>query len=227
MQWQGLTIRIQTGRRLRARRVWLLLAVCGLLSAPLSVVANQQHKGPTYFRYTNEEGVQVINSTIPPEYSQKGYEEVTARGQVIRVVPPALSSDEAERLALQRQEAERLARWDEELLRRYSNVADIEAAQQRKLAQLDGSIAMLKGNIRNLKQQIAQQHANAARSERMGREVPESVLKALAGLEEELKLTEETIEERQRQFDEINDKFEQDKERFREIRPDSRETSQP
>ncbi len=226
MQSQDVMATLQAGRCWRPRAM-LWLALCGLLSAPLAVVASDQYKGPTYFRYTNEQGVQVINSSIPPEYAQKGYEEVTPRGEVIRVVPPALSGEEAERLEARRREAERLAEWDEELLRRYSNVADIEAAQQRKLAQLEGSIAMLQGNIRNLKHQVAQQHANAAKSERMGREVPESVLKALAGLEEELKLTEETIAERQRQFDEINDKFEQDKERFRQIRPDSRGSTQP
>ncbi|WP_439134488.1 hypothetical protein [Pseudomaricurvus sp.] len=178
---------------------------------------SQAQNSKVYYRYLDENGVKVINHQIPPEYAQKGYEVVTSRGEVIKVVPPAPSAKEVTQMELQRQREAELAEWDEELLRRYSTVRDIEAAKHRKLVQVDGSIAILKGNIRNLKAQIADQHAKAAKMERMGRAVPDTMLKTLAALEEELALSEAQIEEREQQYTQIEKKYDRDIERFKVI----------
>lgn len=186
----------------------------------------QAQTGKTYYRYLNEQGIPVLNHQIPPEYAQKGYEVVTASGEVIKVVPPAPSAKDATQMELKRQREAELAQWDEELRRRYSTVRDIEAAKKRKLVQVDGSIAILKGNIRNLKSQIADQQAKAARNERMGVAVPEATLKALAGLEEELRLSEAQIREREQQYKLIEAKYDRDIERFKVISPErKRDTS--
>lgn len=179
----------------------------------------QAQSGKVYYRYQNDQGVQVLNHQIPPEYVQKGYEVVTSSGAVIKVVPPAPSAKDASQIESQRQREAQLAEWDEELRRRYSTVRDIEAAKQRKLVQVDGSIAILQGNVRNLKAQIAQQHAKAAKNERMGIAVPDSMLKTLEALEEELKLSEAQIQERERQYQQIEAKYDRDIERFKVITP--------
>lgn len=173
-----------------------------------------------YYRYINESGNRVIEQTLPPEHAQKGYEVVTLSGQVIRVVAPAISTEEAERQRRAKQEAERLAVWDAELKRRYSSVRDVEAAKQRKLSELNGSIAILDSNARNIKLQIKQQHAAAADHERQGREVPKTVMDAIAGLEEELASTEHLLSERQAQYKKVSDKYDRDRDRFQIIRPD-------
>jgi len=193
-----------------------------MLSAACVASLPASASGKVFYRYINAEGVRVIDQQIPPEYVQKGYEVVSARGEVIRVVAPAVSAEEAEKVAANRVRAEQQAVWDAELRRRYSRVGEIDAAKGRKLAQVEGSIAILDSNIRNLKKQISQQHANAANSERRGREVPEAVLKTLAALEEELKLTEDQVAQRKEQYRVIGEKYEQDKERFMVIRPGSR-----
>lgn len=171
-------------------------------------------EGRTYYRYTNDQGVSVINHTLPPKYAQKGYEVVTASGKVVRTVDPAPSAEEAEAMRRKKELEEELARWDEELTRRYSSVEDIEATKKRKLAQVQTSIEILKGNITNLKSQIAQQHASAALAEKRGQEVSKGVLSAIAGLEQELKLTEEKLVERQAQYQEVTLKYDKDKQRF-------------
>ncbi len=184
----------------------------------VSVLAN----GKVFYRYINAEGVKVLDQQIPPEYVQKGYEVVSSRGEVIKVVEPAVSAEEAAKLEEKRLRDDQLAAWDAELRRRYSRVGDIDAAKERKLAQVKGSIAILESNIRNLKKQISLQHANAANSERRGHAVPEAVLKTLAALEEELTLTEEQVEQRNEQYRNIEEKYEEDKQRFMVIRPGSR-----
>ncbi len=198
---------------------WVLgFAMSALTVTAVSVSAN----GKVFYRYLNAEGVKVIDQQIPPEYVQKGYEVVTSRGEVIKIVEPAVSAEEAEKMAEKRLRDDQLAAWDAELRRRYSRVGDIDAAKERKLAQVKGSIAILDSNIRNLKKQISQQHANAANSERRGRAVPEAVLKTLEALEEELKLTEEQLEQRNEQYRHIEEKYDEDKQRFMVIRPGSR-----
>lgn len=202
---------------LGARR-WVGVMVLSVFTG--QVAAATAYTGKVYYRYLNQDGIPVINHLIPPEYAQKGYEVVTPRGEVVSIVPPALSEKDASQMKLQKMREAELAKWDEELRRRYSSVDDIDAAKQRKLVQVDGRIAILQSNIRNLKGQISDQHALAARSERMGKPVPDSVLKTLKGLEEELKITEDQVVQRQAQYQSIADKYEGDKERFRIIRPE-------
>lgn len=200
-------------------KVAVVLAGTGLLLALHQSAWAQSETGRVFYRYQDASGVTVINHQIPPEYAQKGYEVVTARGDVLRVVDPALTGKDASEQALQRERKAELDAWDAELRRRYSTVRDIEAAKQRKLAQVNGSIAILQGNLRNLKQQIAQQHAQAAKNERMGVAVPPALLAALASLEEELKVNEENMAERQQQYQRIEAKYDRDIERFKVIEP--------
>jgi hypothetical protein len=191
-------------------------AVCVLgLSAQLVYAAER-----VYYRYINEKGSQVIEHSISPEYAQKGYEVVTASGKVIKVVPPALSGEEAAKHNAAKAEAELLAEWDAKLTRRYSKVADIEAAKKRKLVELEGNITILKGNLRGIKSQVAQQQARAADIERAGREVPEAVVNNIQALEKEVVITEQQIDLRQDEFNQVAARFDKDMERFRVIRPD-------
>lgn len=196
-----------------------VLTAAGLWLVLQSPVWAQADSGRVFYRYQDAAGVTVINHQIPPEYAQKGYEVVTARGDVLRVVAPAPSGQEATEQEQQRQRQLELDAWDAELRRRYSTVRDIEAAKQRKLAQVNGSIAILQGNLRNLKQQIAHQHAQAAKNERLGVAVPQALLSSLASLEEELHVNEENMAERKQQYQRIEAKYNRDIERFKVIEP--------
>ncbi|NHN37128.1 hypothetical protein G8764_07475 [Pseudomaricurvus alcaniphilus] len=197
----------------------LLLAAALLL--PGWALAANRAPVKTYYRYINDQGVKVINHQIPPEYVQKGYEVVSAHGVVLKIVDPAPTEEEAEAAERERARIEAQREWDEELLRRYSSLRDIEAAKQRKLAQIQTSINILESNISNIKSQIVTQQAKAADSERLGREVPKQILAAISGLEEELRHTREQADERQQLYQETIEKYERDKQRFDIIRPET------
>lgn len=211
-----------TGMRPLAGGVSACLLAVAMGLTPLQGVSAAREAGKVFYRYVNEEGIVVLDDAIPPEYAQKGYEVVTSSGVVVKTVGPAPSSEEAEALQRQREVKHALQQWDEELLRRYSSVRDIESTKKRKLGQVQTSIEILKSNITNLKAQIANQQSKAADAERLGREVPKQVLTALAGLEAELKLTEQQLQQRRVQFQEVTEKYDNDKERFRIIRPEIR-----
>ena len=79
------------------------------------------------YRYTNDEGNKVVAYQVPPEFVANGYEILSPTGALIDVVPRQLDDGEREAAA----EQERLRKWDESLLLRYSSVEDIEAARER------------------------------------------------------------------------------------------------
>jgi chemotaxis protein histidine kinase CheA len=193
--------------------------LCVVLASLLALSAQALEK--VYYRYVNEQGVTVLDSSIPPRYAQKGYQVVTISGKLVKDVPPAPSASDVGRVEAERQEAERVARWDARLLKRYSSVADIQAAKTRKLAELEGNLAILSGNLRNQKAQITELHAMAANHERAGRKVPASVIDNLAILESELVATEARIAKRQHEYDQTAARYDQDAERFAIIRPEA------
>lgn len=198
------------------RRLGLLCRVCllsGLLLAPALTLAADK----VFYRYINDQGVKVLHHSIPPEYAQKGYEVVSLSGKVIKTVPPAMSKDEVAKLEVEKRNQEALARWDKKLKRRYSRVADIEAAKKRKLSDLDANISILRSNISGINQQIREQQSKAASFERSGRPVPPSILKTIENLELELEDTEELVRLRLVELNEVAAKYDRDINRFKEI----------
>ncbi|MEX1031930.1 MAG: hypothetical protein WDZ30_01085 [Cellvibrionaceae bacterium] len=191
------------------------------LGVGLTLVAISIAAADRYYRYVDENGVKVMDSRIPPEYVKNGYEIVTISGQVLDVIPPAPSPEEVEQRAAERKREAELAEWDRRLLRRYSSVADINAAKERKLADFDASMAILHGNANNLEAQIEEVQRRAADIERAGREVPEVLLDNLEKLHADLELAREQIDSRLVEKVELEKGFDRDIERFATIKPGS------
>ena len=194
------------------------LSVVGLL---LLVTGSAVAEDKIYYRYVNDEGVKVLNARVPPQFVKNGYEVVTITGRVLEVVPPAPSEQEKAALAEQRAQEARLAEWDESLRRRYSSVADIEAAKERKLADFDANLLILQGNANSISAEIDKAQAQAANYERSGRDVPAPVLGNIQTLKEKLQETQAQMEVRQLERTKAANEFELDVERFREINPGS------
>jgi len=190
--------------------LWLVLLWlgCGQVSA-----ADKRE----LYRYVNEDGVKVINYTIPPEYAQRGYEVVNRHGDVIRVVEPSLDSESMEEKRRRMDEAATLVQWDKDLLKRYSTVSDVESAKTRRLAEINTSLAILRGNIVSLDSQIAREQSKAADRERRGQDVPEAILTNIKNFKIERAATERMIENRLSDYDEVSNRFDRDIERFKVI----------
>lgn len=134
------------------------------------------------YRYVNSKGVVVLDRQgVPPEYIDKGYEVLSDQGRVLRVVPPAPSAEERQRLSDEKAQASS----DAQLLRLYSSVDDIDRARERKLTELDGVISAAKGNLLSLRTQQANLQSKAAEIERAGNPVPENLLVQINNLSAE------------------------------------------
>ncbi|PZW63669.1 uncharacterized protein DUF4124 [Pseudomonas sp. URMO17WK12:I1] len=134
------------------------------------------------YRYTNAQGVTVIDRQgVPSEFIAKGYEVLNEQGRVIRVVPPAPTAEEMQKILADRERA----KSDAQLLRLYSSLEDVDRAQARKLAELDGLIGVAKGNLQSVRQQQANLQKQAADQERAGREVPKHLLDQISSQRDE------------------------------------------
>lgn len=189
----------------------LLIGGCGVGLALFTASSLAQLK---YYRYINKDGVKVISHNIPPEYAQKGYEVMTHTGQVVEVVPAAPDPENLQ-AELEKRAAEREMMAEYQILaRRYSDVNEIYAARDRRLAHLDATIAILRSNIGNLRGQVDDLMRKAADAERSGRDVPKQILKNIEEVKAEQATTEAKLQTRVEQRAGIHAEYEADVELF-------------
>jgi hypothetical protein len=189
--------------------------------ASLPVVVDAQ---PMY-RYRNAEGIVVVDYQVPPDSVGRGYEVLNQKGMVVEVIPRELTEEErkqkdAEEKLLQeaRAEQERLRKWDESLMLRYSTVADIEDARRRGLGELEIRLAILKGNRRGYKQQIENYQMQLANAERAGEDVDMERLREIESLQLEVETIERDIKTREVEIKELSATYDADIERFEMLR---------
>ena len=121
------------------------------------------------YRYLNDKNLPVLDRQgVPTQFIYKGYEVLNDQGRVVKVIPPAPSEAERKRLA----EEKARASSDAQLMRLYSTQEDIDRALKRKLAEIEGLVAIANGNKQSLRSQQASLQSQAAEIERSGREVP-------------------------------------------------------
>lgn len=192
----------------------ITITCCSLL---ISELALAQQKSNVIYRYKNKDGVTVLDSKIPPEYVNNGYEIVSRSGKVLKVIAPAIQGPDAERLRREKLQREEQAKEDLQLRRSYSNVADIDAAKARNLESLRGNISILQANLVSARKRLQDYQAQAAAIERGGRQLPDELLKNINNLVQEEKDMQAQIKQREQEHQEVEEKFDRDKKRFIEI----------
>lgn len=185
-----------------------LLLGCVLLSAG----ANAADK--LFFRYLDNTGQLVLNDTLPPSAVGRGYEIIRADGTVVKTVNPAVASEEAAEAERLSKETERRQAWDESLLLRYSDVADIKEAKKRALSDIQVRISILRGNLNYLKTQVEREEFRAAEADRQGMEVSAEQKDAIRTLKWQIGDVEELIEVRRQEKEETAARYDRDLQRF-------------
>lgn len=177
-----------------------------------------------YYRYKDENGVQVINTYIPPEYVKFGYEVITSSGQVLKKIPPAPTEDElAERDEAKRLDAERRKRAaeqrviDERLKKLYSHPDDAKRALERKLSELDYQISRKRGQLATLNSKKEDLETYAAEQERSGKKVHEQTVEELERYERQIQDIQNNIDQIEQSKDVIRVEFQRDIDRMTEI----------
>ncbi|WP_447754949.1 DUF4124 domain-containing protein [Pseudomonas nicosulfuronedens] len=157
----------------------VLMGLLGAMLAGQVAAAGQPTGQVEMYRYVNDKGITVIDRLgVPSQYIGKGYQVLNDQGRVIREVPPAPTAAEIEQ---RKADAARISS-DQQLMRMYTSVEDVDRARDRKLAELDGLTSVAKGNLQSLKTQQANLQARAADQERAGRPVPGDLVAQLGNL---------------------------------------------
>jgi len=198
------------------------IAAVGALTLAVALASSQASaQSRQMYRYTNDEGHAVVAYQVPPEFVANGYDILSATGALVAVVPRTLGegerdglNSEAQREREATEELERLRRWDESLLLRYSTIDDIEAARDRELRDLRIRVSILKGKLRSLKQQVENYQALAADQERLGNAVNVEHLSAIDDLQAEIAATERAVSDRQLEIARVEANYQKDVERF-------------
>lgn len=185
------------------------LTLLGSLCCAMPVAAAE------YYRYLNDKGVPVLDRQgVPPEFIEKGYQVVDDQGRVLREIPPAPTQEERERMAAEKARAGS----DAQLLRIYSESADVERARDRKLSELDGVIGVAQSNLNSLRIQQANLQSKAAEFERASRKVPEHLIVQIDNIKAEQASLEKDIERYRQNRKDAELSFEADRLRLIQLR---------
>jgi hypothetical protein len=191
-------------------RTTMLIRCSLLLGLLLPAVASAVE----LYRYTDERGITVLSRQgVPPEHIARGYEVLNEQGRVIRVIPPAPTAEERQRMQLEKARA----LSDVQLLRLYSTPEDVERARQRKLAELDGLIGVARGNLQSVRTQQGNLQSQAAEHERAGREVPAHLLAQIENQIAEQARLKSDIERYRALREQSNANFDADLDRLKQL----------
>lgn len=134
------------------------------------------------YRYVDRNGITVISRLgVPADVIGNGYEVLNDQGRVIRVVPRALTAEEHRQLAEEKRQAE----VDRQLMRLYSQVADVDRAAARKQAELDATISLVRRNMGELQRERSTLLNEAANLERADKPVPQMLQEQIAEMDEQ------------------------------------------
>lgn len=176
------------------------------------------------YKYIDENGVTVLESTVPARYLKRGYTILSLDGRVLEVVPRALTAQEtaekemrlAEIKRLDQEEDARIAA-DLTLLRLYSTPEDVERAMDTKVHSIEGFIDTQKGNLERLKVMKREMEAKLADVERAGGEIRKEPLERIRTLEVRIERIDVEIAGKYEEIDEIRISFGEDLERVRAL----------
>lgn len=168
-----------------------------------------------FFRYKNDAGQTVLNSAIPAEFVDNGYDILDARGQLIERVPPRTQdgvSAEESRLQSERQ-AE-----DAVLLASYSTVQEIEAHRERKLDEIRREISIIQSDQRVMGEQLEEVVAEYQELVEDQEEVPHELAQRKLDLESTLSYLDQQLARRESEITQTSDEFELRIRRFSELK---------
>lgn len=200
--------------------ITLIISFCILL-------AGQMASGQSLKKWQDKDGNWHFGDTIPPEYSQEGYEEISKQGIVKGVKERAKTDEEIEedrRIAALEKEnqkkAEEQDRRDMILLDTFSNIEDIEAARDDALATIQSRISLTEKRIEKIQDDLNGRITLAADQERNSQSPNEALLEDIESLQRQIKTNKTSIEDSYEEQEEVKRKYQGDIDRYTKLKSD-------
>lgn len=140
----------------------------------------------TLYRYVDHEGVTVLNRTIPPEFVPLGYTILNERGEVLKVVPRALTDEEKAVLRAEEQRVADQKARDTELRRLYRVPEDVDQAMLAWINRLNVEISLKNSHLQAKKQELSDLQSTAADIERSGKSISDTLMAQIRAVQAEM-----------------------------------------
>ena len=175
--------------------------------------------------WTNNEGIRECGNAVPPEYSQKGHEEVNKQGRTVSTQDRAKTPEEIEKQRLEQEEKDRLAKLEEEqankdrvLLATFSTEEDLKLAHEGKVIALETGIKHTQALVAKLESSLKGLVETAAKQERSGKKIPQETRDDIARIKEQINENKNAVEEREGKKADLGKQFEAELARFRRLK---------
>ena len=175
--------------------------------------------------WTNNEGVRECGDRVPPEYAQKGHQELSKSGMVKSETERAKTEEElAEEKRLAKLEAEELKKKEEQekldkiLLETFSSEADIERARDERVSAVEATIKLAEQRNSKIQLDLDKRIQSAAAEERSGKKPSEALLKDIESLKRQIKNNDNFIVDKRAEQEEIKKAHALDIERYKKLK---------
>ena len=202
-----------------AKHLSILISAIVILST-LSSPAHARFKC-----WTNNEGIKECGEKVPPEYAQKGHQEMSTQGMVLEKKERAKNQQElaeeakqAELAAKEQKIKDEQDKQDKILLDTFTSIEDIEDVRNGKLAVIESSITHIKKRNEKTQQDLDKRIKAAATAERAGKAPNDALLKDIDLLRERLSNNETFIEGKHKEQETVNAAAAADIERFKRLK---------
>jgi len=175
--------------------------------------------------WTNNEGVKECGDKVPPEYSQKGHQEISTQGVVVDEQERAKTEEELEeqrKLDAIKAEQERMVaekeKQDQILLRTFSGVDEIELTRDGKIAAIESSIILANNRNEKLQGDMDVLLGKAAEAESSGKTPSEHLIKDMESKERQISNNKKFIEEKRADQETLKQEYAKNIERFKKLK---------
>jgi len=203
-------------------KVWLFLFLVLSATLSLSAYSASPTDTPTMYKYLDDKGNVVLSTNLPPAYASKGFSIVDSYGRVIEEIPPAKTkeqiAEDRRREAVRASEQKKLDeqnKADEELLKQFTTLKDIERARENQINSIHVEIELREAAANRSRKQLEENQQMAADLERQGKAIPSIITENITDFQKRIEDANAFIADRKAQQDEVNKKFADDMARFR------------
>ena len=206
-----------------------LLASAVLLCVPASNVAGALYK------WIDEDGNIRYSDRLPPSQSSREHQQLNSSGMVVNTREAAKSSEElaaeteAKRIAAEKAAEEaRLKKMqdhqDQVLLMTFSSEEELELARENRLEVLNSVIQLIESSIESTQEKLAVLQDNADRNFlSQGKEVPGGLAQKIEFFTRKVETRTQPLELKLTEKAKINEKYDTDLARYRELKSGSAE----
>lgn len=166
------------------------------------------------YRWVDNKGNVHYTDRVPAEYMQNGYRVINKQGLTVTTIAP--KKDES---SVKKEDSESRAQQerDRRLLTTYASAEEINAARDRKLAEIKSAISLRQENIALLEKQFREQTREAGDYEKQGEPVPEALRANINTTKKKITAHEEAIRQQQQQLLDAQNFYGEELERYKKV----------